>query len=123
LFSTRVHVVFAATRDGVGTDGKITGAVAVIQEISGRIGRTTGRGIAANISHYYPNWSSLSVVPLLLMAKTINGADLGAMGDAVELLIGEPSVLYVHSRLNLRVYGSPVPSVAQSWRQRPWGCA
>src|SRR5450631_429227 len=68
----------------------------VIQEISGRIGRTTGRGIAANISHYYPNWISLSVVPLLLMANTINiGADLGAMGDAVELLIGGPRVLYV----------------------------
>jgi NRAMP (natural resistance-associated macrophage protein)-like metal ion transporter len=70
--------------------------MAVIQEISGRIGRTTGRGIAANISHYYPNWISLSVVPLLLMANTINiGADLGAMGDAVELLIGGPRVLYV----------------------------
>ena len=29
--------------------------MAVIQEISARIGRTTGKGIAANIRHHYPN--------------------------------------------------------------------
>jgi NRAMP (natural resistance-associated macrophage protein)-like metal ion transporter len=70
--------------------------MAVIQEISGRIGRTTGRGIAANIRKHYPNWILQSVVGLLLIANTINiGADLGAMGDAVDLLIGGPKVLYV----------------------------
>jgi NRAMP (natural resistance-associated macrophage protein)-like metal ion transporter len=70
--------------------------MAVIQEISGRIGRTTGRGIAANISRHYPNWILQGIVALLLIANTINiGADLGAMGDAVELLIGGPRFLYV----------------------------
>jgi NRAMP (natural resistance-associated macrophage protein)-like metal ion transporter len=70
--------------------------MAVIQEISGRIGRTTGRGIAANIRKHYPSWILQSVVGLLLLANTINiGADLGAMGDAVDLLIGGPKVLYV----------------------------
>jgi len=70
--------------------------MAVIQEISGRIGRTTGRGIAANIRQHYPNWILQSIVGLLLIANTINiGADLGAMGDAVDLLIGGPKVLYV----------------------------
>jgi NRAMP (natural resistance-associated macrophage protein)-like metal ion transporter len=70
--------------------------MAVIQEISGRIGRTTGRGIAANIREHYPNWILQSVVGLLLIANTINiGADLGAMGDAVDLLIGGPKFLYV----------------------------
>jgi hypothetical protein len=38
---------------------------------------------------HYPNWILQSVVGLLLTADTINiGADLGAMGDAVDLLIG-----------------------------------
>jgi NRAMP (natural resistance-associated macrophage protein)-like metal ion transporter len=70
--------------------------MAVIQEISARIGRTTGRGIAANIRQHYPNWVLQGIVVLLLMANTINiGADLGAMGDAVNLLLGGPRFLYV----------------------------
>jgi Mn2+/Fe2+ NRAMP family transporter len=68
----------------------------VIQEISGRIGRVTGRGIAGNIRNHYPNWLLQSIVLLLFAANTINiGADLGAMGDAVGLLIGGPRLLYV----------------------------
>ena len=67
-----------------------------IQEISGRIGRTTGKGIAANIRLHYPNWMLQAIVLLLLLANTINiGADLGAMGDALGLLIGGPHLLYV----------------------------
>jgi NRAMP (natural resistance-associated macrophage protein)-like metal ion transporter len=70
--------------------------MAVIQEISGRIGRVTGRGIAGNIRKYYPNWLLQAVVLLLFIANTINiGADLGAMGDAVGLLVGGPHQLYV----------------------------
>src|ERR1700742_5086649 len=30
--------------------------MAAIQEISARLGRTTGRGIAGNIARHYPNW-------------------------------------------------------------------
>src|SRR6202047_3110493 len=30
--------------------------MAAIQEISGRIGRTTGRGVAGNIRRHYPTW-------------------------------------------------------------------
>jgi Mn2+/Fe2+ NRAMP family transporter len=68
--------------------------MAVIQEISGRIGRTTGEGIAANIRDHYPNWTLQSITALLIIANTINiGADLGAMGDAVDLLVGGPKVL------------------------------
>jgi Mn2+/Fe2+ NRAMP family transporter len=70
--------------------------MAVIQEISGRIGRTTGHGIAGNIRKCYPNWLLQFIVGLLFVANTINiGADLGAMGDAVGLLIGGPGLLYV----------------------------
>jgi Mn2+/Fe2+ NRAMP family transporter len=70
--------------------------MAIIQEIRSRIGRTTGEGIAANIRKYYPNWILQGIVALLLVANTINiGADLGAMGDAVDLLVGGPKVLYI----------------------------
>jgi NRAMP (natural resistance-associated macrophage protein)-like metal ion transporter len=66
--------------------------MAVIQEISARIGRTTGKGISANIRQHYPNAVLQSVVFLLVTANTINiGADLGAMADALGLLIGGPT--------------------------------
>src|ERR1700704_3609448 len=68
--------------------------MAAIQEISGRIGRTTGRGIAGNIRRHYPAWLLNVIVGLLFVANTINiGADLGAMGDALSLLIGGYVVL------------------------------
>src|ERR1700710_1280843 len=70
--------------------------MSVVQEISGRIGRTTGKGIAANIREHYPNWILQSIVASLLIANTINiGSDLGAMGDAVHLLAGGPKFAYV----------------------------
>jgi NRAMP (natural resistance-associated macrophage protein)-like metal ion transporter len=67
----------------------------VIQEISGRIGAVTGRGIADNLRRHYRPWLVRSVVTLLLVANVINlGADLGAMGSAVTLLVGGNSRLY-----------------------------
>jgi len=70
--------------------------MAAIQEISGRIGRTTGHGIAANLRAHYPNWLLQLIVGLVLIANMINiGADLGAMADALGLLIGGPRLLYI----------------------------
>ncbi len=70
--------------------------MAAIQEISARIGRVTGHGIAGNIRRYYPPWLLRAIVVLLLAANIINlGADLGAMGEALRLLIGGPPHLYV----------------------------
>jgi NRAMP (natural resistance-associated macrophage protein)-like metal ion transporter len=70
--------------------------MAAIQEISARIGRVTGMGIAGNIRAHYPPWLLRAIVVLLLVANVINlGADLGAMGEALTLLIGGPSRLYV----------------------------
>jgi NRAMP (natural resistance-associated macrophage protein)-like metal ion transporter len=67
-----------------------------IQEISARIGRTTGHGIAGNLCRHYPAWLLYGIVALLFAANTINiGADLSAMADAVRLLIGGPAALYV----------------------------
>jgi Mn2+/Fe2+ NRAMP family transporter len=41
--------------------------MAAIQEISARIGRVTGFGIAGNLRRHYPSWLSGSVVTLLLL--------------------------------------------------------
>jgi NRAMP (natural resistance-associated macrophage protein)-like metal ion transporter len=70
--------------------------MAAIQEVSARIGRVTGKGIAANLREHYPVSLLRGMVVLLLAANFINlGADLGAMGDALRLLIGGPVGLYV----------------------------
>ena len=70
--------------------------MAAIQEISARIGRVTGHGIASNIRLHYPRWLLHPIVALLLVANIINlGADLGAMGDALGLLVGGSPRLYV----------------------------
>ncbi len=70
--------------------------MAAIQEISARIGRTTGHGIAGNLCRHYPSWLLYGVVTLLFIANTINiGADLSAIADAIRLLIGGPAALYV----------------------------
>ena len=67
-----------------------------IQEISARLGRTTGRGIGGNICRHYPRPLVHGIVVLLLVANTINlGADLGAMGDALAMLIGGSTKAYV----------------------------
>lgn len=69
--------------------------MAAIQEISARIGRVSGRGLAGNIRRHYPAWLLYPVIFLLVLANTINlGADIGAMGDALALLIGGPPLLY-----------------------------
>jgi len=67
-----------------------------IQEISARVGRVTGLGIAGNVCRHYPGWVLNIIVALLFIANTINiAADLAAMGDALKLLIGGPGFLYV----------------------------
>src|SRR5690349_21863288 len=54
--------------------------MAVTQEISARLGRTTGHGLAGNIRRHYPPWAALTCITLLLVANVINlGADLGSM--------------------------------------------
>jgi NRAMP (natural resistance-associated macrophage protein)-like metal ion transporter len=67
----------------------------VIQEVAAQIGCVTGRGIAHNLRRHYPRWLLRAVVTLLLIANIINlGADLGAMGVALVLLIGGSGQLY-----------------------------
>jgi NRAMP (natural resistance-associated macrophage protein)-like metal ion transporter len=67
-----------------------------IQMISARIGRVTGLGIAGNLRKHYSRPLLFGLVGLLLTANTINlGADIGAMGASLKLLIGGPSLPYV----------------------------
>ncbi|MGB5076331.1 MAG: divalent metal cation transporter [Sphingorhabdus sp.] len=67
-----------------------------IQAISAEIGSVTGAGVAQNLRRHYPRWLLQIVVNLLLVANVINiGADLGAMGAALGLLIGGPVMAYV----------------------------
>ncbi len=69
--------------------------MAVIQEVSARIGCVTGAGIAQNLRRHYPRWVLRGVILLLLIANIINlGADLGAMGAALRLLVGGPTLVY-----------------------------
>jgi len=66
-----------------------------IQEICAQIGRMTGHGIASNIRRHYSRSLAFWVVLLMLVANTINiGADIGAMGDALRLLVGGPALGY-----------------------------
>ncbi len=65
-----------------------------VQEISARIGRVSGKGIAGNL-RAYPRWLMYSIIFLLVLANVINlGADIAAMGAAAKLLLGGPPILY-----------------------------
>ena len=66
-----------------------------IQMISAQIGRVTGKGLADNMRSHYPAWLVHGLVAMLFIANVINlGADIGAMGSALQLLVGGPAVLY-----------------------------
>jgi Mn2+/Fe2+ NRAMP family transporter len=63
--------------------------MAAIQSMCGRIGRVTGKGLAANIKATFPPAVLKAVVALLLVANTLNiGADIAAMGDVSGLVTG-----------------------------------
>jgi NRAMP (natural resistance-associated macrophage protein)-like metal ion transporter len=67
-----------------------------IQEISARIGRVTGLGLAGNLRQIFPAWVLHAIVGLLVVANIINiGADLGAMAAALKLLVSGPALVYV----------------------------
>ena len=67
-----------------------------IQEISARIARVTGRGIAGNLRRHCPGWLAAVLVTLLALANLFNlAADLGAMAAVLRLLLAAPALLYV----------------------------
>lgn len=63
--------------------------MAAVQSMCARIGRVTGKGLAANIKATFPPVVLYSVVLLLLSANILNiAADVAAMGEVAELVSG-----------------------------------
>src|SRR5436190_4172859 len=66
---------------------------AVVQETTGRLALTTGKGLAALIKDRFPKGIVYGAVLLVVIANTVNlGADIGAMAEAIRLLIPLPYV-------------------------------
>src|SRR3954465_10921518 len=60
-----------------------------IQLVSARIGRVTGKGLAANVMELAPRWLVLALIFLLVIANTFNiAADIAAMGESLSLVLG-----------------------------------
>ncbi len=83
--------------------------MAAIQTMCARIGRVTGRGLAANIATAFPPPVLRGVVALLLIANILNiAADVAAMGETAELVTGLDrhvmTVLFVTATLLLQVF-------------------
>jgi len=63
-----------------------------VQMVSARIGWVTGRGLAANACRVMPRGLAIALVALLVLANTLNiAADVAAMGQALQLVVGGPS--------------------------------
>jgi NRAMP (natural resistance-associated macrophage protein)-like metal ion transporter len=66
-----------------------------IQMVSARIGRVTGHGLASNIGRHFPRPVVYGIVALLVVANTINiAADIAAMGESLQLVVGGPPHVY-----------------------------
>jgi NRAMP (natural resistance-associated macrophage protein)-like metal ion transporter len=80
-----------------------------IQLVSARIGRVTGRGLAANVMELAPRWLVLALVFLLVAANTFNiAADIAAMGESLSLVIGglnhEHALIFASASTLLQVF-------------------
>nr|WP_278253753.1 divalent metal cation transporter [Caulobacter sp. CCUG 60055] len=83
--------------------------MAAIQSMCARIGRVTGKGLAANIKAAFPPIVLRGVVLLLLVANTLNiAADVAAMGEVSELVTGigrhVMTVVFVLATLLLQIF-------------------
>ena len=80
-----------------------------IQLVSARIGRVTGKGLAANVMELAPRWLVLALVFLLVAANTANiAADIAAIGEALSLVIGglnhEHALIFASTSTLLQVF-------------------
>jgi len=65
-----------------------------VQEACARIGSVTGHGLARVTRDHYPRGVLYGAVGLVVVANTLNiGADIAAVGSAIELMIPVPAVL------------------------------
>jgi NRAMP (natural resistance-associated macrophage protein)-like metal ion transporter len=61
--------------------------MATVQEMCGRVGRVTGKGLAAVMRDTFPAWFVYTVVGVQVITNAVNiGADLSAMAQSVGLL-------------------------------------
>lgn len=68
----------------------------VVQQMCGRIGMVTGKGLAGVIRTNYPKKILYFSVSLLVITNTVNiGADLGAMAASMQMLTGLPPTLWL----------------------------
>jgi len=64
-------------------------AMVVIQEMCGRIGMASGKGLAGTIRRYHSKRLLFFAVSLLVVANIINiGADLGIMAASIQMILG-----------------------------------
>jgi NRAMP (natural resistance-associated macrophage protein)-like metal ion transporter len=80
-----------------------------IQLVSARIGRVTGKGLAANVMELAPRWLVLTLVFLLVAANTFNvAADIAAMAESLSLVIGglnhEHALIFAATSTLLQVF-------------------
>lgn len=67
-----------------------------VQEMCGRVGVVTGKGLAAVIKEHYPKWLLYGSVFLLIGANVINiYADLNVMAASAKMLFHGPFVLWL----------------------------
>ena len=71
-------------------------AMISIQEMCGRIGMISGKGLAGVIKQYYSKKILYFMVTLLVIANVINiGADLGIMAACLQMLVGQSFYLWL----------------------------
>ena len=83
--------------------------MAAVQSMCARIGRVTGKGLAANIKTAFPAIVLKAIVLALLVANTLNiAADISAMGEAAELVAHIDrhlmTVVFVIGTLSLQIF-------------------
>lgn len=83
--------------------------MSAVQELCARLGRVTGMGLAANIRRVFPPAVLRILVLLLLLANIFNiAADIAAMGESAELVLGFDrhlmTAIFVVATLLLQVF-------------------
>ena len=70
--------------------------MAAVQIMCARLGLVSGQGLAGVLRRRYPKWVLLGACALLAVANTVNiGADLGGMAEAMEMITGLPSLIWL----------------------------
>src|SRR6266850_8016931 len=70
--------------------------MAAVQIMCARLGLVSGQGLAGVIRRRYPKWVLLGACILLAVANTVNiGADLGGMAEAMQMMTGLSSFVWL----------------------------